>query len=171
MQDVALAFEPKEGGELDRPPRRPDEPVFERHIVEHVLVTGTVMGGLGFATYWYLHGIGTGLEEARSLTLMLMVIFGNIHALSSRSETRSLFRIRFFANPFLVLAVPASQALHIGAMYTPGLSDVLALKPITLREWVILLGVAMALLVTEEAHKLLLRRRARRDAAGVDAGG
>jgi magnesium-transporting ATPase (P-type) len=164
LQDVALAFEPKEGGELDRPPRRPDEPIFERHIIEHVLITGTLMGGLAFATYWYLLDAGTGLDAARNLTLMLMVLFGNIHALSSRSETRSLFRMRFFANPFLILAVPGAQALHIGAMYMPGLGDVLALEPISLREWTLLLGVALALLVTEEAHKTVLRRRERQAA-------
>jgi len=100
LQDVALAFEPKEGGELKRPPRNPSEPIFERHIIEHVLITGTVMGSLAFATYYTLMHNGTSVAEARNLTLMLMVLFGNIHALSSRSEQRSLFKINFFANPF-----------------------------------------------------------------------
>ncbi|MDZ7669879.1 MAG: cation-translocating P-type ATPase C-terminal domain-containing protein [Gammaproteobacteria bacterium] len=87
-----------------------------------------------------------------------MVLFGNIHALSSRSETRSLFQIPFFANPFLVIAVPLAQAIHIAAMYTPGLSDVLQLSPISLQQWLILLSVALILLLVEELHKLWIRR-------------
>ncbi|MCG8325022.1 MAG: HAD-IC family P-type ATPase [Thiotrichales bacterium] len=159
LQDVALAFEPKEGGELDKQPRAPNEPIFERRIIEHVLLTGAVMGGLAFIVFWTLHQMNTEIDAARNLTLMLMVLFGNFHALNSRSETRSLFQIRFFANPFLILAVPLAQLIHIGAMYTPGLSDVLALQPITLQQWGILLGVACSLVVVEELHKLWHRRK------------
>jgi calcium-translocating P-type ATPase len=160
LQDVALAFEPKEGGELNRPPRSPTEPIFERHIIQHVLVTGTVMGGLAFALYAWLMNQGTPAPDARNLTLMLMVLFGNVHALSSRSELRSLFSIRFFANPFLVIAVPSAQALHVAATYTPGLRDVLELSPVTLQQWLLLACVALLLLVVEEVHKWLLRRSA-----------
>ncbi|MCR9220563.1 MAG: HAD-IC family P-type ATPase [Alphaproteobacteria bacterium] len=159
LQDVALAFEPKEGGELDRPPRRPNEPIFERRILEHVLIAGGAMGVLAFLVFWGLNAQDAPVEEARNLTLMLMVLFGNIHALSSRSETRSLFQIRFFANPFLVLAVPGAQLVHIGAMYTPGLGDVLALNPIGLLEWLGLAAVALLLLAVEEAHKAHLRHK------------
>jgi len=163
LQDVALAFEPKEGGELAARPRRPDEPVFEKHIIQHVLVIGSAMGILAFATYAYLIHTGSTVVEARNLTLMLMVLFGNIHALSARSETRSLFSIRFLANPFLILAVPVAQLVHIGAMYTPGLSDVLQLQPISLLQWLVLAAVSLLLLGVEEWHKWWLRRSLTRD--------
>jgi magnesium-transporting ATPase (P-type) len=159
LQDVALAFEPKEGAELGRPPRKPTEPIFESHIIQHVLVTGSVMGLLAFATFFYLMETGTEVAEARNLTLMLMVLFGNIHALCSRSEMRSLFQIRFFSNPFLVLAVPFAQCVHIAAMYTPGISGVLGLNPISLSAWLVLAGIALLLLVVEEVHKFFLRRQ------------
>ncbi len=157
LQDVALAFEPKEGGELSEPPRRPSEAILESRIMQHVLITGSVMGLLAFAVYAYLMNTGTPIQEARNLTLMLMVLFGNIHALSSRSEMRSLFTIRFFANPFLVFAVPFAQLVHISAMYLPGISDVLDLNPISLRQWLVLAVVALSLLIVEEIHKWRLR--------------
>jgi magnesium-transporting ATPase (P-type) len=160
LQDVALAFEPKEGGELRQKPRHPKEPVFERRLIEHMLIIGTSMGTLAFAAFYYFNLQGYALEECRNLTLMLLVLFGNIHALSSRSETRSLFRMKLFSNPFLITAVPLAQALHIGASYMPGLSDVLQLRPITFEEWLPLLGVAFLLLIIEELHKAWLRARA-----------
>ena len=162
VQDVALAFEPKEGGELDRPPRSPDEPVLERHIIEHILVVGSAMGVLAFIVFKTLIDSGYEVESARNLTLMLMVLFGNIHALSSRSERRSLFRMPLLSNMFLMLAVPLSQLVHIGAMYTPWLSDVLALQPVTFAEWSALLAVALVLLLVEEVHKAWVRGRADR---------
>lgn len=158
LQDVALAFEPKEGGELQQRPRRPTEPIFERAIIEHVLVSGTLMGGMSFAVYYTLMTGGTPIEEARNLTLMLMVLFGNIHALMSRSETRSIFQIRFFANPFLVFAVPIAQLVHIGAIYTPWIGETLQLYPVSFEDWSVLLLVASSLLLVEETHKAFRRR-------------
>jgi magnesium-transporting ATPase (P-type) len=159
FQDVALAFEPKEGGELSVKPRSPKEPVFDKHIVEHVLVVGSWMGLVAFLNFQWTLDQGQSIEEARNLTLMLMVLFGNIHALNSRSESRSLFRVPLLSNPFLMLAVPLAQLAHIGAMYTPGLSDVLQIQPISVKEWLQLLALAMSLLVVEELHKILIRRR------------
>ncbi|WP_404364482.1 cation-translocating P-type ATPase [Marinobacter sp.] len=159
FQDVALAFEPKEGGELSVKPRSPQEPVFDKPIIEHVLVVGSWMGLVAFLNFQWTLEQGQSIEEARNLTLMLMVLFGNIHALNSRSEFRSLFSISLLGNPFLMLAVPLAQLAHIGAMYTPGLSDVLQIQPISLEEWLQLLAFAMSLLVVEELHKILIRRR------------
>jgi Ca2+-transporting ATPase len=159
VQDVALAFEPKEGNELTEPPRKPSEPIFERGIIEHVLVNGTVMGVLAFTTFFYLIKMETDLQNACNMTLMLMVLFGNIHVLSSRSEKKSLFSLPLFSNPFLILAVPIAQLIHIGAMYTPVLNNVLQIQPITAEQWVGLLSVAFTLLFAEEMHKYFLRKK------------
>jgi len=117
------------------------------------------MGLIAFLNFQWTLGQGQSIEEARNLTLMLMVLFGNIHALNSRSEFRSLFSIPLLRNPFLMLAVPLAQLAHIGAMYVPGLSDVLQIQPISVQEWLQLLALAMSLLVVEELHKILIRRR------------
>ncbi|MCR9254650.1 MAG: HAD-IC family P-type ATPase [Alphaproteobacteria bacterium] len=162
FQDVALAFEPKEGKELDQRPRKPTEPIFDRRIIEHVLVVGGAMGLLAFATFSWLIDAGYDEDAARNLTLMLMILFGNIHALSSRSEHQSLFTMPLMANKFLICAVPLAQLVHIGTIYVPGLNDVLALQPIALTEWLSLLGIALILLVVEETHKAWNRRRDRR---------
>ncbi len=162
LQDVALAFEPKEGGELDSPPRNPSEPIFERHVIEHVLIAGTTMGVLAFSVYWYALSQDIDHEMATNITLMLMVLFGNVHALSSRSETRSLFQIPPFSNVFLAAAVPGALCLHLLSMHIPGLSDILTIQPISVSTFGILVAVALILLVVEEGHKAILRSRNQR---------
>ncbi len=157
LQDVALAFEPKEGGELTRKPRHPDEPIFERHIVEHVLIAGSAMGAIAFAVYWMSYN-AFGHADARNITLMLMVLFGNVHALSSRSETRSLFSIAPFANRFLAIATPGALALHLVSMHIPGLSGVLDIHPISPPVFAGLVAAALAFFLVEETHKFSIRR-------------
>ena len=155
IQDVALAFEKGEPGVLRRRPRPPRQPIFDRRMIEQVALTGAWMGIAAFASFWYLLDSGMRETEARNLVLLLMVLFENVHAFNARSERRSIFRIPFAANPLLVLAVIGAQAIHIGAMYTPGLSHVLELNPIDFRSWIEVAVVALSLLAVSELYKWL----------------
>ena len=160
IQDVALAFEPEEGDELKRRPRPPKEPIFNRLMVERVLINAVVMGGLAFAVFAWQIGNGVDVESARNITLLLMVLFENVHVLNSRSETRSIFRISLLTNPFLIGGMLAAQSIHIIAMQTPGLSSLLDLEPVDLTTWFTLLGIALILIIVDELHKLLKHRSA-----------
>ncbi|MGE5169924.1 MAG: cation-translocating P-type ATPase [Rudaea sp.] len=159
IQDVALAFEPAEGGELGRPPRSPRERIFDRLMIERVALSALIIGGLAFAAYQWLLIRGFAVDEARNATLLLMVLFENVQAFNSRSETLSVFQHNPMRNKLLFYGTLAAQLVHVGALYTPGLSDVLALQPVSFRTWIELLGVALVMLVAMEAHKWLLRTR------------
>ncbi|ABZ75283.1 ATPase, P-type (transporting), HAD superfamily, subfamily IC [Shewanella halifaxensis HAW-EB4] len=153
VQDVALAFEPAEGRELSQAPRSPKEPIFDRLMLERVCSSALTMGLVAFALFASSLHMGVDEVEARNLTLMLMVLFENVHALNSRSEHRSLLRTPLFSNPILLIGILVAQGIHIGAMYTPGLSDALQLSPISLEQWLVLLATASVLFVVDEAHK------------------
>ena len=159
IQDVALAFEPGEGDELKRPPRPPGEPIFNRVMVERVVVSALTIGGIAFALYQWLLAAGFNLDEARNGTLLLMVLFENVHAFNSRSEIRSLFGLGLMGNPVLLVGTLLAQGVHIGAMYTPGLREVLGLQPVSLAHWLMLLGLALVLLVVMELQKWFWRKR------------
>ena len=122
-------------------------------------MVGSIMGLLAFSVFAWLLDNGTTAEAARNLVLMQMVLFGNIHALSSRSETRSLFTQPLLSNVFLIIAVPATQLLHITASYVPAVQATMEVQPVSLLQWLVLLGVACVLLGTEETHKAWLRYR------------
>ncbi|MDH5207151.1 MAG: HAD-IC family P-type ATPase [Burkholderiaceae bacterium] len=158
IQDVALAFEPAEGGELARPPRPPRERVFDRLMVERVALSAIVTGGIAYAAYRWMLGQGCPVDEARNVTLLLMVLFENVQAFNSRSETLSVFRHNPLRNKLLLFGALAAQAVHVGAMYTPGLRDVLRVQPVAPERWVELSGLALILLFAMEAHKRFRRR-------------
>ena len=155
IQDIALAFEPAEGHELEQQPRPPNEPIFNRLMIERVLVNAVVMGCLAFAVFKWQLDQGSSEQSARNITLLLMVLFENVHVLNSRSETLSIFRQYFFGNKLLLFGMLGAQAIHIGAMYTPGLRDILQVTPVTLPQWGTLLGIALILVVVDELHKAL----------------
>ncbi len=157
IQDVALAFEPAEGGELCRPPRSPREPIFNRLMVERVVISALVVGSVAFFLFQTLLTMGYTLDEARNGTLLLMVLFENIHVFNCRSETRSVFRHNPLRNPILLFGTATAQLVHIGAMYTPWISDVLRIQPVPPQHWLELLGLALTVLVVMELHKAVRR--------------
>ncbi len=111
------------------------------------------MGCLAFMVFKWQMDIGMTETGARNMTLLLMVLFENVHVLNSRSETVSMFRQSLVGNHFLVFAILGAQAIHIGAMYTPGLRDVLQVEPVTLQQWTQLLMIALTLIIVDELHK------------------
>ena len=159
IQDVALAFEPGEGDELSRPPRSPKEPIFNRLMIERVIISALLMGCVAFAVYNGLLGVGYTLDEARNSTLLLMVLFENIHVFNSRSETRSVVRHSLLANPLLLLGTLTAQLVHILAMYTPWLSSVLDIAPVSIEHWFQLLCIAFSVLLVMECHKWVWQKR------------
>jgi len=166
IQDVALAFEPAEGDELRCPPRPPREAIFNRLMIERVLLSALVIGSVAFLLFQLLLQRGYTLEEARNGTLMLMVLFENIHVFNSRSERLSTFRHNPLGNPLLLFGTATAQLIHIAAMYTPWISDVLQIQPVSLQDWVLLLGLALSVLVVMELHKALRRYLNRKNGAG-----
>ena len=159
IQDVALAFEPAEGNELKKPPRPPGEAIFDRLMIERVIVNALYMGSVAFAVFYVVLQTGVTDAAARNITLLLMVLFENVHALNSRSEERSLFAVAFFSNPLLIIGILVAQTIHIGSMYLPGISGILEIEPVSIVMWGQLLAVATTLLIVDELHKYLTRRK------------
>ena len=159
IQHIGLAFEPAEGNELKQPPRPPNERIFNRAMIERVLLSALVIGGLSFFAYAWMLQQGYTLDEARNGTLLLMVLFENVQAFNSRSETRSVLWHNPLRNKLLLFGAIAAQLLHISAMYTPGLSSILSIRPVTLGLWTDMLLLAMLMLVAMELHKSYLRHK------------
>ena len=87
-----------------------------------------------------------------------MVLFENIHAFNSRSESQSLFGQNPLANPFLLFGVAGAQLLHIAAMYLPWIRDILTIQPVSPKNWLLLLALATSLAAVMEIHKTVRRR-------------
>ena len=158
IQDVALAFEPQEGHELKHPPRHPKEPVFNRLMIEQVVIAAVVIGVVAFLLFQWLLLQGYSVDEARNGTLLLMVLFENVHVFNCRSESRSVFRHNPLRNPILLFGTLTAQLVHIAAMYIPWISDVLHIQPVSLDHWLEMLGMAFSVLVAMELYKWFRRK-------------
>jgi Ca2+-transporting ATPase len=165
IQDVALAFEPGEGDELQRPPRAPREPIFNRLMVERTVLSAAAMGVLTFLLFAHLLAGGASTEAARNAALLLMVLFENVHVFNSRSEQRLALTQNPLRNPLLLFGTLTAQLIHIGAMHLPGFGGVLGAMPVSFGQWLELLGIALLILLVMELHKAARHWAGRRTGA------
>ena len=156
IQDVALAFEPGEGNELRQRPRPPQESIFNRVMIERVFISALAIGLVAFYQFETMLDRGYSVEEARNSTLLLMVLFENVHVFNCRSETLSIFQHNQLRNRILLFGTLVAQLIHIGAMYTPWPNNVLGIQPVSIGHWFELLGLALTVTVFMELHKLFL---------------
>ncbi len=156
-QDVALAFEAREDGLLNRPPRPVNEPIFDRLMISESAVSGLAMGAVSFAFFVWALSKGWSERDARNALLFLLVLFENVQVFNCRSETLSAFRIPFSNNWPVVVSVVGAEAIHIGAAFVPGIRDVLGMHPISVELWLALVPIALSLLLVMELFKLLWR--------------
>ena len=161
IQDVALAFERGRGDELGAPPRRPDDPIFDRLMIERGLLAGAWMAALGFGAFALLLQFEVPVDQARNTLLLLMVLMQNVDAFNARSETRSAFSIPLRNNPLLAVGVTVALAIHVIAMSLPLMQRVLRIEPVALGGWIVLPLLALSLLAVMELHKRLWAHRGR----------
>lgn len=159
IQDLALAFEPGEGDTLKRGPRPPGEGIFNRLMVERLVISSGVMAGLGFGAFYWMIASGWSEASARNTLLLLMVLFENFHLGNCRSETKSAFALSPLRSPTLFYGAIGAFLFHLAAMHVPVIQGVMETEPVSLTTWLVLVPLAVLVVPAIELHKWSWRRR------------
>ncbi len=159
FQHVALSFERGEPDVLKRRPRSQEQGVFDRPMIEALLISGSYMGLASAVYWWWALGQGWSEIEARSGLLLLMVLLENVHVMNCRSETRSVFSIPLAHNPLVPMAAAGALGLHVAASYWEGTQILLRIVPSSAEVWLSVLPFAASLIVVVECYKVFIRWR------------
>ena len=161
IQDVALAFEKGRVTSCDRRRAGPDEPVFNRLMLERVLLGGLWMALLAFAAYVLMLEAGVPVPHARNALMLLMVLLQNVDAFNAAPRRSRHSGFRSAAIRSWCAGVTGALLAHVAAMHVPLLQRVLNLSPLPAAEWITLGVVALSLLLVMEIQKISWRRRTR----------
>ena len=154
IQDFALSFEKAEKGILKEKPRDPKESIFNKELLQEILVSGSIIGIVVF-TVWYmlLNKFSMEVSVARGYIMALMVFIQNIHVFNCRSEHRSAFKVPIKNNWLIVGGVAASVLLQIIVMEVPGFSSFLQTVSIPAMHLIWLFAIALSVLIVMEIYK------------------
>jgi len=158
LQDVMLGMEKAELGILKRRPRPPSERIFNPVMVRRVVVGGLYIALMSYLVFVTLLQMGYSEFGARNGTLLLMVLFENVHVFNARSEYHFLHKIQYRESSVLIVWVLFTQLLHISCMFIPAMQETLSVEPVSLTMWMTLFMIALGLFVVMELEKLYRKR-------------
>ena len=164
VQDIALAFEPGEGDELNRPPRSADEGVLSRVLWWRTVLTGLWMAFATVAMFLWALSSGSSEAHARTLTLALFIMMNFLFVQTTRFEHKSVFSDPF-SNKLLLASSLFALALFWVAVEWPVSAGLMGLESLSAEEWAWCAVLGVPVLVLVEVEKWV-RRAARRRAAG-----
>ncbi|KFI98899.1 transporter, probably putative Ca2 ATPase, Pmo1 [Bifidobacterium subtile] len=170
VQDIALAFEPGQGDELSRPPRKASEGLLSMAMWARTAVCGLWMAICILVMFRVMLDGGYEETTARTMTLTLLVLFNFFMSMSARSENISIFRLNPLRNPFLLVAAVLALVVHATVMYIPAAAAVLGVGPLSAMEWLICWALALSVLVFSEGDKLIRALMAKFGYTGARSG-
>lgn len=154
---TGLAFEPKEPGIMQRPPRPPQMPLLKRFWVRRVLISGSILCSFAFLTYEVAMKSGNSLESARTAAVNA-IVFGEVFLLlNCRSLKFSMFQLGVFSNPIILIGIILIVFLQLLFTYAPSLQRVFGTASINAEEWVLIFTLSLALYVVIEVDKWIHR--------------
>lgn len=158
---LTLAFEPKEPGLMERPPRRTDSRILDSYLVWRIVLVGSILLLAAFGLYkWELVSSGD-QDKARTLAVNVFVIVEAFYLFNSRSFTRSPFELGFAGNRWALAGFGLMMALQACFTYVPAMNVMFRSAPLGLTHWAVAVAVGVAAYAVVELEKKLRASRAR----------
>ncbi len=156
LQDISLSYEKAEDGIMNEKPVSTKENIFNKKLLEEVIIMGTTIGLVVFAVWAILIKVyHFAPENARGYVMALMVFIQNVHVLNCRSEKESIFKISLLRNPILIVTILGSVLLHILVMNVPLLSSFLKTSTISAKNMFVLFFISLTILIVGEFYKYI----------------
>ena len=154
---LALAFEPKEPGSMQRPPRRPDAPILTGELIFRVFLVGLLLWIGGFGLFeWALYR-GASEAEARTIAVTVFAVGQSFYLLNCRSLRFSMFRLGLFSNPWIWAGIASMIGAQLAFTYLPVMNWLFHSAPIGWMDWlyIVLVGLVIYLVIdVEKAWRL-----------------
>ena len=178
---LALALEKGDPDTMRRPPRPKNESIINGTMtagimIQTVVQTFAVLAAFGLGLYFYLQeqGIPAGanpllaiiqyhwagiinVQSAETMAFVTLSLCELFRAYTARSGRLSIFQIGLFSNRYMQAAVAFSIALLLLVVCVPFLQPVFNTHLPSLKEWGLVLGLALMPALVEELTKLFLR--------------
>jgi Ca2+-transporting ATPase len=156
LPGIAFTAERGEPGNMQRPPRHPQESIFAHGMWQHIIWVGLLIGGLSIASQAW--AISRGVEYWQTVVFTVLTISQLFHSLAVRSERMSLFSIGMTSNLPMLGAVLLTVGLQLAVIYLPVLNPIFKTQPLPLFDLGVCFALSSLVLVAVEIEKALVRR-------------
>ncbi len=161
---LMLAFEPKEGDLMARPPVPPGSPILSAFLLQRIVLVSSLLCGAVFAVFEW--EISQGASEAAARTAAVSaIVFGQLaYLFNSRSLRKSLVSVGLFSNPWAWFGAGLMALLQLAITYLPFMNRLFATEPVRPGAWLSILGSGLCVFLCVGLDKTIRARLAGRRA-------
>jgi len=155
---IALSADPIDKSVMWQPPRRKEESIWKGmglFIIEYPVIITLVMLATFVMTY------EQDLVLAQTMIFTMIVMFEKAQAFACRSLEKPIGS-KVFDNKWLVYATILTIVLHLAILYTPFLNELFSVKPLSMENWAVIVGLSILLYVYLEIRKYFKNKQERR---------
>jgi Ca2+-transporting ATPase len=150
---LALSVEPVEKDVMKKPPRRKEEGIINRNIINSMIFIGVIMAAVSL--FLFTVGMKDSIEKGRTFAFSALAFLEMYHVFNCRSENRSTFSVGIFSNVYLVLSVAFTVLLQLMVIYNPILQKIFYTVPLSGQELFYLFALSSLPLWFMEIKKAL----------------
>jgi magnesium-transporting ATPase (P-type) len=164
---LPIAFEAPEPSIMERPPRRPSEPLFGRFLAGRTLLAGSLFaaGTLGLFLWELSQAKGLdpdlALRKAQTLAVTTLALIQAFYLLNCRSLKDGFWKMGLFTNPLVYGGILLLVLLQVALVYVPQLQKLFHTTALDAGEWAKATGVSLLVLPIVSLEKAWRRRKAR----------
>jgi cation-transporting ATPase F len=140
---LTLAWEPKEPGIMQRPPRDPGRSLLTGPILFRTLLVSLLLVAGSWFVFEQERGLGESLEASRTAAMNVFVVVMAFYLFSCRSLAEPVRRIGLLSNPWLLGGVALQAAGQLAITYLGAMNDLFGTAPIGWDAWLRILAVAV----------------------------
>jgi magnesium-transporting ATPase (P-type) len=150
---IMLAFEPREPGIMDRPPRQPDRPILDRAILRRIGIVSLLLLVCAFGLFKWEMWNGASLEKARTMAVNVFVIIEAFYLFNARSFSRSPLELGLSTNLWVVGGFLIMMVLQGVFTYAPFMHTLFSSAPMGVLDWIKVLACGLAAYAIVELDK------------------
>lgn len=152
---LTLAFEPREPGIMNKPPRAPDTPILQGRLIFRIFLVGGLLFAGAFGLFkWALYQ-GASIEEARTIAVNVFAVGEAFYLLTCRSLKYSIFKLGLMSNPWIWGGIFAMACAQLSLTYLPIMNQLFHTAPIGLTDWVSIFAVGLIIYLVISADKMI----------------
>ncbi len=162
---INLIMEPKEEV-MNHPPDKKNEPILTKSLLRLLLFRAPIMavGIIGL----FIYEINRGMPLVYSCTVAFttLAVTQWFNGINCRSDTRSIFKMPFFGNKYLITGLIFAVILQLAVLYVPFLQNIFSTIQLSLADWTKIVIVGSSVFWLEELRKFILNIRQKAVATG-----
>lgn len=154
---LSLGTEKAETDVMSLPPRKSNTSLFAGSMGKDIIIQGIMQTALVMLSFCLGYFVLGSKQEASTMAFVSLCFIQLFHSFNLRSQRHSVLNKNIFSNKYLNLSALLGIALTLAVVLIPGVNDVFQTVPLNGYEWLVAIGVSVAIIPFVEIQKLIER--------------